>query len=483
MDDKQGNAALQESLLNDEIHIRVEDQVVLGGERGTKQEPAFHDVWAALLFGAQNLVLVFLALRWGVPSLRYQTYDSQETVIFSGAVYLALLSGLVSVLLASTALSVLVHVAEKLVQFSLMVSLSVNSLLVLLFLIEGSWIGVVIFGLSLLWGILYANSVWKRIPFAAANLQTAIAALQNNQGIFIVAIGATVLNFLWCMLWVLALVGVFVKRAGGDCHDGACENDMDGGLVVAFLLSFYWTSEVFRNVLHVTVAGVVGTFYFSPEEANHFCSPAIPDSLGRATTFSLGSICMGSLLTAILQVLYHLLRESRRQREGSAVLLCVLECIVGCLERLVAYFNKWAYIYIGLYGYDYLTAGRKVVTLFQNRGWSTVISDDLVARALGWVALLIGGLTGCFGVLLASLKSSWVEEFGGSTSGTVAFVIPFLIGLALAFIMMGVVASAVDTIIVCFAEAPADGERNHPGLYASMLQAWREVYPDSVVHL
>ncbi len=42
---------------------------------------------------------------------------------------------------------------------------------------------------------------------------------------------------------------------------------------------------------------------------------------------------------------------------------------------------------------------------------------------------------------------------------------------------MRVVASAVDTVIVCFAEAPNDFRRHHPQLHQDMVEAWRQTYP------
>jgi len=44
--------------------------------------------------------------------------------------------------------------------------------------------------------------------------------------------------------------------------------------------------------------------------------------------------------------------------------------------------------------------------------------------------------------------------------------------------MLGVVASAVNTVIVLFAEAPADFEQNYPELSNKMRSAYAAAYPD-----
>jgi hypothetical protein len=45
-------------------------------------------------------------------------------------------------------------------------------------------------------------------------------------------------------------------------------------------------------------------------------------------------------------------------------------------------------------------------------------------------------------------------------------------------VMFSVVDSSVNTVIVCFAEGPAEFEENHPDLSADMREGWRKVYPE-----
>jgi hypothetical protein len=56
------------------------------------------------------------------------------------------------------------------------------------------------------------------------------------------------------------------------------------------------------HILHLLLLNLFSLRWFAPDEATGFCSKAVTDSGMRASTYSLGSICLGSLLTAILQV-------------------------------------------------------------------------------------------------------------------------------------------------------------------------------------
>jgi Plasma-membrane choline transporter len=448
---------------------------------GELQPNRYRDVWAAVLFGLCQAVLLYLALAWGIPAVTGGEAGSgggdgngEDPVSLNGVLAILMVSSIAAMGISAAALAVLLRFAKQLIQLSLISSMVCNGLVVLILLAQGLWLGAV--GALILLGLtaLYAHSVWRRIPFATANLETAITAVQSNGSLFLLACGVTGVVLIMSLIWVLAWVGVYARHATCDDKTHECAGHTSPLVSGTLLLLYFWNSTVGKNVLHVTVAGVVGTFIFAPQDAGSFCSPAVNDSLVRASTFSFGSICLGSLLTAILQLLHHAARAARQHRRvNNELLLCMLECIAGFLERLVSFFNKWSYVYIGLYGYDYLTAGQKVMALFGERGWIAIINDNLVNRVLVLACVVIGALTGCVGLFF----SGWVSEFGGAAT-LVAFGVPFLLGTAMASIFMGVVESAVDTVVVCFAEAPLEFERNHPGLFAQMATAWRQVYPE-----
>lgn len=87
------------------------------------------------------------------------------------------------------------------------------------------------------------------------------------------------------------------------------------------------------------------------------------------------------------------------------------------IQRLVEYFNKWAFVYVGLYGYDYMTAGKNVMTLFKSRGWSSVIAHSLVQKAMFMIALCIGLVTGLIVALISSLADEIAVGYGASDVG------------------------------------------------------------------
>ncbi len=118
------------------------------------------------------------------------------------------------------------------------------------------------------------------------------------------------------------------------------------------------------------------------------------------------------------------------------------------------------------------------MTLFQNKGWTVIITDDLAENVLFMMSVLIGLLTGLVGYMIASLDQNIFADFGFDSPGGVGFLFGFLVGLVFSSILMSVVASAVNTVIVCFAEGPREFESNHPQLSAEMRDAWRMAWPN-----
>ena len=134
-----------------------------------------------------------------------------------------------------------------------------------------------------------------------------------------------------------------------------------------------------------------------------------------------------------------------------------------------------------------------MVSLFTNRGWSTFASDRLVFRVLYFanlgVAILSGGAA-CLADVVAGPflppEQSLDSSVGGandadqdlSASRWVAFLIGFLLGATISHTALFVIESAVRTVIVCFAESPAEFQECHPVLCQLMKDGWAEAYPE-----
>ena len=243
------------------------------------------------------------------------------------------------------------------------------------FIYIGLFFGI-IGAVFLLFTLCYVKYVWPRIPFAAINMETGAKAIKANLGVTFFAIFFTLLSVGWLILWSVCLAGVYEQTFVCD-ENGACSPNY--GVLFGLFLALFFVQQVLLSCVHVTVAGTVGTWvslfarktswfdlcdwntdscsflaspisqsqWIAPEESG-FCSKGVCNSFIRTITTSFGSICFGSLLVAIIQAL-RAIANAARNSDDCAIVACIFECILGCIQSLLEYFNKWAFIYVGTF--------------------------------------------------------------------------------------------------------------------------------------
>jgi multisubunit Na+/H+ antiporter MnhC subunit len=87
--------------------------------------------------------------------------------------------------------------------------------------------------------------------------------------------------------------------------------------------------------------------------------------------------------------------------------------------------------------------------------------------------VVIGGSTGTFAVIVEEMDGYDFTSFHKPVLS--AFVVGSVIGYVMSnILMLGVVGSAVNTILVCFAAGPFEFDKNHPRLSREMREAWTQ---------
>jgi hypothetical protein len=127
-----------------------------------------------------------------------------------------------------------------------------------------------------------------------------------------------------------------------------------------------------------------------------------------------------------------------------------------------------------------MEAGKNVITLFKNRGWDSIIADDLVGNVLFLISLVVAGISGVVGIIVERSTDFFEAADGNVATNTAsfAFLLAFIVGLVICSILMSTIGSAVNTVIVLFAEAPAEFDQHYPDLSHQMRDAWSGVYPN-----
>ncbi|CDR99566.1 hypothetical protein [Sporisorium scitamineum] len=246
--------------------------------------------------------------------------------------------------------------------------------------------------------------------------------------------------------------------------------------MVFIVFSYYWISEVIKNVAFTTVAGIFGVAYYNVKKV----SRAAWGAFKRSTTYSLGSICFGSLIVALLDLLrafFNLLQNQAASDSDlvGSILACVAGCCVACIQGLVEYFNRYAYINIALYGNGYISAAKETWSLIKDRGIDALINDSLVNIVFNCGAFIVGLLTALFAFIYEQKTNpQYLQNDAGYYS--IVLLVAFGLGFNIALsVGAGSIASGVSTYFVALAEDPYVLQGKNPELFEMIRQQYPRV--------
>jgi len=319
------------------------------------------------------------------------------------------------------------------------------------------YVGAVIFGIWALFLVVYFFIIRSRIPFAAEMIYTASSVISLYPGSMVVS-----------YLSIIVKIGFFVFWSYTVTLSQRFEHTQSIIASIFLLFSFYWTFEVIKNVVHVSVSGVVATWYFM---SNNMPANPTLGSFKRAMTSSLGSIAFGSLIVAVIQTLRTILRAVMNRSSKNWVILiisCIGLCFLGCLDRLAQYFNHYAFCQVAIYGKTYIEAAKATWNLFKQAGLEAIVNDNIVDGVL-WLGVLFGAIgTGFAGYLYSTLIHGIAVPWYG-------FGIGFMIGFVLLILAMQCLDSAIATIFVCFAEDKETLKNTKPELYQHLMETYYNI--------
>lgn len=318
-----------------------------------KQPTQCRDPIFAVLFYANIAAIVGLAIAYGknpftttggndAGAANNQTDDKFANLDYTPFLYLAGIAGGVGLVLSCLGLQVLMCIPGFLIKASLFFNIALAGISAAAAFYYGQTALGIVSLVFLALTCCYTYCIWSRIPFATANLKTGTASIRANCGVSILAYIIVAFAFAWTILWTVSVLGIQNLLI-------QCEVDADGNTVCTnpnyfyfFLLfvSYFFTHQVLQNTIHTTIAGVVGTWWFVPDESG-FCGKAVCGSLFRTLTTSFGSVCFGSLLVAIIEALRQIIYMMRDNDDIGPFIACCIDCLLGCIEGLVEYFNKW----------------------------------------------------------------------------------------------------------------------------------------------
>ncbi|CZR62558.1 probable protein PNS1 [Phialocephala subalpina] len=321
-----------------------------------------------------------------------------------------------------------------------------------------------------------------RIPFSVLMLQTVIDVSKNYGHVFLVSLIGGVIATAFAGWFSVTLVAVYFKyypgSPGCDANGGGCSKAKVIGLLVFITFAGYWITEVIKNVIHVSISGVYGSWYFCANKPGGFPKGATRGAFKRAMTYSFGSISFGSLLVALIQILRQAcsIAQQNEAAQGNimgTIFFCILGCFIGLLDWAIQFINEYAFSYIALYGKAYITAAKATWTMMKDRGVDALVNECLISPVLTMGAVFVAYLSSFLAYLYLSFTKPDYNEGNAFTAVVMAFA--FLIGLQIANIFLVPIKSGVSTFFVAMAFDPQVLINDFPDLYLRLIQVYPHV--------
>ncbi|MGL4364093.1 MAG: choline transporter-like family protein [Bacteroidales bacterium] len=347
---------------------------------------------------------------------------------------------------------------------------------------------VLIFGIAAIIGVIFWFLVRKRIPFAAVLMEYVADVTKKYPASLFVGYVSVVLGIIIFGIFAVGILGAPVLYPPQTRYINGKETavypPMCYVIWVCYLFFLYWSIEIVENLIHCTVCGVHATYYFqnrvNPNQSMNTLegvskNPTL-SSLKRAGTTSFGSICYGSLLVAAIRIIRDMVNSSGKEDGGAAFLRCLVNCLLSCVEDILKFVNKYAFVQVAMYGKSYCHAGKDTFNLVKDRGLELVINDALIDRTLV-MGSFIGGVLSC-GVATAVVYFSGVV-FSLENAQAIAAILIIALGYGFVVFMItfSCISSGVATVFVCLAEDPSVLYQNNRPLWNKIL----ETYPDAAL--
>ncbi|KAG5455783.1 MAG: choline transporter-like protein, partial [Olpidium bornovanus] len=126
------------------------------------------------------------------------------------------------------------------------------------------------------------------------------------------------------------------------------------GLQIYYFFGLLWTMNWIIGIGQCTIAGAVATWYWTRDKR---ALPGYPvfRALARTVRYHLGSVAFGALTIAVVQMVRFVLSQVQARVRGSPnkvalYAMACLQCCFACLEKLLKFINKNAYIMVRVGG-------------------------------------------------------------------------------------------------------------------------------------
>ncbi|XP_063114265.1 choline transporter-like protein 5 isoform X2 [Cavia porcellus] len=221
---------------------------------------------------------------------------------------------------------------------------------------------------------------------------------------------------------------------------------------------FLWLVNFVFALGQCTLAGAFASYYWAMKKPDDIPSLPLFTSFGQAIRYHTGSLAFGSLIIAVVHLFKMILEYLDRhlknaQSHTSKFLKYCLTCCFWCLEKMVKFLNRNAYIMIAIHGKNFCMSARDAFNLLMRNILKVAVTDEVTHFVLLLGKLLVTSFIGLLAFLLFTEKTPAI--LGGPTSLNYYWV-PLLTVILGSYLVahgcFSVYTTCIETIFLCFCE-------------------------------
>jgi hypothetical protein len=297
-----------------------------------------------------------------------------------------------------------------------------------------------------------------------------------------------IMQLLFVLYWGASLAYVYTTTeetlisSAGNATDGLVqltpEHDPITKAVWAYVFWYFWTVEVIAAFATMCTAGAIGHWYWAGGRADGdrtnlggFFNGPVAKSIGIVLRYHLGTVVCGALLVAIVRFLRAVLTYIQKKTAGTEsrmvkALLWVMQCCLWCLQKILVFINKNAYIITAVKGTPFVSSARCAFSLLV----ANIVRVGTVSY-VSYFILLLGRLLVAFVCLIVAYF--WIGHHVNDDNTGVGvvhyetfwvYVLVFCISYIIAYVMIAAYDMAVDTMLLCLL-MDEDANKDQSGVY------------------
>ena len=248
--------------------------------------------------------------------------------------------------------------------------------------------------------------------------------------------------------------------------------------MIAFsLFGCLWTGYIIISIQYTTIAGACSDWYFTfADKDGHrdIKLLAVERAFYRTVRYNFGSMIFGSLLIAAVMVMkwvatYSIQQVMAQSPENKVVQLlgACLICIVNCVEKLIRFLGKLAYIECAIYGVNFCTgiysASKRLIKNMVRFSFLSVFAHLMIFMGKA------GVVAGTVFVCELMMTNSESEDSTRLNPPYAPLVLCGLAGALTVVLVMSVYETAIDTIMMCFLEDEDENTGEKPSFATGEL--------------